>query len=96
MKKFLLLKCGSKPKVLWQFLKNAASPLAGEPQITGACFRRLRRREDKNKFELFSIYTAPNSGWGARAVESGSLENCYTRKGIVSSNLTPTATKLRP
>jgi len=32
--------------VLWQFLiKNAASPLAGEPQITGACFRRLRRRK---------------------------------------------------
>jgi len=24
--------------------KNTASPLAGEPQITGACFRRLRRR----------------------------------------------------
>jgi len=38
--------------VLWQFLKNAASPLAGEPQITGACFRRRRRR---NSFELFSI-----------------------------------------
>ena len=29
--------------------------------------------------------------WGARAVESGSLENCYTSNGIVSSNLTPTA-----
>ncbi|MFZ5559240.1 MAG: hypothetical protein ACOZAL_00375 [Patescibacteria group bacterium] len=28
---------------------NAASPLAGEPQITGACFRRLRRRK---MFEL--------------------------------------------
>jgi hypothetical protein len=35
--------------VLWQFLKNAASPLAGEPQITGVCLRRLRRRK---MFEL--------------------------------------------
>ena len=29
--------------------------------------------------------------WGARAVESGSLENCYTSNGIVGSNPTPTA-----
>jgi len=35
--------------VLWQFLKNVASPLAGEPQITGAFPRRLRRRK---MFEL--------------------------------------------
>ena len=41
--------------VLWQFLKNAASPLAGEPQITGAFPRRLRRRK---MFELISIYAA--------------------------------------
>jgi hypothetical protein len=32
-----------------KLLKNAASPLAGEPQITGACFRRQRRRK---MFEL--------------------------------------------
>ncbi len=30
-------------------------------------------------------------GWGARVVYSDGLENRYTRKGIVSSNLTPTA-----
>ena len=29
--------------------------------------------------------------WGGRVVEGGSLENCYTRNRIVSSNLTPTA-----
>ena len=29
--------------------------------------------------------------WGGRVVEGGSLENCYTLTGIVSSNLTPTA-----
>ena len=36
-------------------LKNAASPLAGEPQITGAFLRRLRRRK---MFELISVYGA--------------------------------------
>ena len=43
-------------QVLWQFLKNAASPpAAGEPQITGAFLRRLRRRK---MFELISVYGA--------------------------------------
>jgi len=36
-------------RFFWQFLKNVASPLAGEPQITGAFPRRLRRRK---MFEL--------------------------------------------
>ena len=31
--------------------------------------------------------------WGAGAVEQTSFENWHTRKGIVSSNLTPTAIK---
>ena len=29
--------------------------------------------------------------WGGRVAEGDSLENCYTRKGIVGSNPTPTA-----
>jgi hypothetical protein len=29
--------------------------------------------------------------WGVRVVEGDGLENRYTRNGIVSSNLTPTA-----
>ncbi|PIP17312.1 MAG: hypothetical protein COX44_00590 [Candidatus Portnoybacteria bacterium CG23_combo_of_CG06-09_8_20_14_all_37_13] len=41
------------PKKNLKLSKNAASPLAGKPQITGACFRRLRRRK---MFELFSVY----------------------------------------
>ncbi|PIY91019.1 MAG: hypothetical protein COY72_00370 [Candidatus Nealsonbacteria bacterium CG_4_10_14_0_8_um_filter_35_10] len=37
--------------VLWQFLKKAASPLAGEPQIIGA-FPRPELVEGRKMFEL--------------------------------------------
>lgn len=49
------------------------------------------RKKNKNMHLLFKKGVTFKIRWGARAVEWDGLENRYVRKGIVSSNLTPTA-----
>ena len=55
---FIIFKKNLPPKKNLKLSKNAASPLAGEPQITRAFPRRLRRRK---MFELISVYGAIKS-----------------------------------
>jgi hypothetical protein len=62
--------------VLWQFLKNAASP-AGEPQITRAFPRRRRRR---NSFELSLIKTMRNKNLAKNCQKLNEFTNKFYQK----------------